>query len=245
MPETKQNHYTVCILFDADLANCLLVRKTRTAFKNMLNGVGGAVEPGETSYECALREIREETNIRQDELRSLGCAHLAWLGTLDIPVDCKMNDGSGCVLHYYAGVVKPEAAQHIRADKEPITWMPAATVMNHRPDSRIFAGSGDLAYFATAGYAAMCRYIPGLSEKKPEPASSVDAGLDAAIAAARGRLDRDLRRGDMFQASVDASDIAKLAYAKFYASDKNCKPEGGIHEPNDRSPHTLDPKDIV
>ncbi len=53
--------------------------------------------------------------------------------------------------------------------------------------------------------------------------------LKNAIAAARGRLDADFRRGNYFQASLDAADVSKLAYALYYVQSGG-DTEGGNDE---------------
>lgn len=216
MPEKNTNAYTVCILFNRDLDSVLLVRKNRTAFKGMLNGPGGAVEPGETPYEGALREIYEETGLSPADLMPLGMVRLAKLGELWVPEDCKTNDGSGCLLHYYAGAVKPESLGKIRPAEEKLAWRPRAEVESSGTDSAEFAGHGDLAYFTAAGRRILSELVPCAPEAGSPSGACGAVGLTDALGSARGRLDLDFKRGDLFQASLDAADVSKLAYAAFY-----------------------------
>lgn len=52
--------------------------------------------------------------------------------------------------------------------------------------------------------------------------------LKQAIAYARGSLDADFRRGDYLQASLDAANVSKLAYALYYiTSNETGTPEEG------------------
>lgn len=209
------NDYTVCTVFSPTLASVLLVRKNRTAFKGMLNGVGGAVEPGETPYDGALREIQEETGLAPEDLKSLGMVRLAKLGELLVPEDCKTMDGSACRLHYYAGAVKAGAMSRIRPAGEKLFWTSFDEIANSGTQSLTIAGNGDLAYFAAAGRKALMQYLPG--------AYGPDGGafsLKAALASAHARLDLSLRRRDMRQASLDAAEISRLAYAAYHDEQK-------------------------
>lgn len=60
-----------------------------------------------------------------------------------------------------------------------------------------------------------------------------DKNLARAIACARGQLDADFRRGDMLQASLDAADISRLAYAAFYVGSS-----APAENPEEKEAHT-------
>lgn len=160
---SKDHEYTVCFLFDNALENVLLVRKARTRFKGRLNGVGGEVNAtAEAPAECAVREIREETGIKYSGLKSLGLTRLAFLGTLLLPDDCKYQDGNGCVLHYYAGAMKPGTSYTKTTDTgEELVLEPVADILEATVDNVRYAGDGDLQYFVNAGLNALRRYLPG------------------------------------------------------------------------------------
>lgn len=224
MPNANEHAYTVNILFSHDLSKILLIRKNRTDFINKLNGPGGAIEPGELPYDSALREIFEETGLSvndfiplHNKLPDRQDARLIPLGTLTIPYDCKMKDGATCVLHYFAGRIRHCAEDHIKPDQEPLTWMPAHTVMSSRTDSRIFAGNGNLAYFSAAAHRALVPDMTGI-QNKPDPDQPFEDGLTYNINRMRGRLDADFRDGDMYQASLDAAEISRMCYAAYCMS---------------------------
>lgn len=62
--EARRANYTCCFVFDDREANVLLIRKSHPAWQEgKLNGIGGKIEPGETPYDCARREVREEAGI--------------------------------------------------------------------------------------------------------------------------------------------------------------------------------------
>lgn len=54
---------TLCFVFNGE--DVLLMKRspTRRIFPNQYNGVGGHVERDEDPYQCALREIKEETGL--------------------------------------------------------------------------------------------------------------------------------------------------------------------------------------
>lgn len=56
--------YTVGFVFDSSLEEVALILKTHPDWqKGKLNGIGGRIEEGETSLECIVREIKEETGL--------------------------------------------------------------------------------------------------------------------------------------------------------------------------------------
>lgn len=53
---------TLCYPLDGD--RVLLIDKKRGVGEGNVNGPGGKLEPGETPYECVVREVREEVGVR-------------------------------------------------------------------------------------------------------------------------------------------------------------------------------------
>lgn len=59
-----------CLGFAFYKNNVILIKKTRPAFQlNLLNGVGGKIEYGETPHQSMVREFHEETGAITDEDR--------------------------------------------------------------------------------------------------------------------------------------------------------------------------------
>ncbi len=102
--------YVLGFAFDGDLpeTKVLLIRKTKPAWqKGRLNGVGGKIEPGETSITAIVREFQEETTIQTQKKD--------W--TLRGIISGGLNSDSPWEIHVYAthldGVLNP--------------WMPSPT----------------------------------------------------------------------------------------------------------------------
>lgn len=56
--------YCLGFMFSEDMKRVLMIRKLKPEFqKNKMNGIGGMVEPGETSEQAMVRECIEETGL--------------------------------------------------------------------------------------------------------------------------------------------------------------------------------------
>ena len=56
--------YVAGLAFSRGLGHVALIRKQRPEWQaGKLNGIGGHVEPGESTYEAMVREFREETGV--------------------------------------------------------------------------------------------------------------------------------------------------------------------------------------
>jgi len=157
-----KSEFTVCFLFDETLENVLLVKKKKTDYIGRLNGCGGEVEADEVAYAGALREIEEETGISRNDLKSFGprgC--LVWLGTLNLPYNCKypeLQGGDGnppCVLHYYAGVIPSGVTLAPPQGGEELGMYPVQDILSAPITCEVYAGDGDLQYFVGAAFSAL------------------------------------------------------------------------------------------
>lgn len=132
--------YTVNLLFDRRLDQVLLQKKSKTEFKDKLNGPGGKLEEGETPAECAVREIFEETGL------TLVPEQLYWLGSLHLPHDCGTGKEELCILHFFCGIV--EHPERVKTSAiEPLTWTSTERVADPRTQYPPLAGEGNLKYF--------------------------------------------------------------------------------------------------
>lgn len=128
--------YTVCLLFTPDMEQVLLIRKEKTIYAGLLNGIGGKVEDGELPIDCARREIREESGITELKL-------FCWLGALTLPESCEKDSQENRTLYFYAGVfdgtwAQPESGEQLELCK-------VSDMLGNRKHE--LAGNGDLEYF--------------------------------------------------------------------------------------------------
>ena len=77
--------------------------------RQLLNLVGGKIEPGESDMEAAYRELREETAITARDIRLLHLMDFSY------PLD-------NCYVQVYAGVL--QAAVPLREEVNPLLWVP-------------------------------------------------------------------------------------------------------------------------
>lgn len=63
-------YYVVGFLFSDDLKHVALIKKARPAWQaGLLNGIGGKLEPGETSLQAMTREFYEEAGLDINDWR--------------------------------------------------------------------------------------------------------------------------------------------------------------------------------
>ena len=60
--------YNLIVVYDQSEQKLLMCRRTKKPYKDMLNFVGGKIEPDETDEEAAYRELFEETGISSDDI---------------------------------------------------------------------------------------------------------------------------------------------------------------------------------
>ena len=60
--------YNVIVVFSKDLNKTLMCKRTKEPYKGMFNLVGGKIEKENDSLNEAYRELREETNINNDDI---------------------------------------------------------------------------------------------------------------------------------------------------------------------------------
>lgn len=135
-------HYTVCFLFDHN-NRVLLQTKDRTDFKGKLNGVGGKFKLGEFPFDCAMREIKEETGAEPKAL--------VWLGDFHCPTNADERYRlEECHLHFFAGFVDPAHVSQQPGETEKLGWYNIQDILAD-PTNPQLAGDGDAWYFIYRG----------------------------------------------------------------------------------------------
>lgn len=70
--ENKQVQYVVCLLFSDDLTDVCLIKKNRPEWqKGLLNGIGGKIEPNESTLAACIRGFAEETGVEVTDWKLL------------------------------------------------------------------------------------------------------------------------------------------------------------------------------
>lgn len=63
------NTFTLGLIFNSTMDKVLLMHKNRPDWqRGRVNGVGGTIEPNETSAACIVREVEEETTLATSEV---------------------------------------------------------------------------------------------------------------------------------------------------------------------------------
>ena len=141
--------YTVCFLFNQDGSKVLLQKKNKTDYKGCYNGVGGEFEDGETAYQCAVREIAEETGV--DVETHVG--KFTNLCDLKLPYDCKLSMDVECNLSFWAGILSNISAVSQQPNEpEKLEWVSTQEILRSCTDDIRFAGEGNLQYVINIAY---------------------------------------------------------------------------------------------
>ena len=83
-------HYVLGLLFRGCYSGVVLIEKTKPQWQaGLLNGIGGKVEPGESAFDAATRELREELDVS-----------VTAIGDVLLSID---DPGSQFVIEFYRG----------------------------------------------------------------------------------------------------------------------------------------------
>lgn len=134
------NKYTIVYLLDWNARKVLLCKKIKTDFRGQYNGVGGEHLSGESDYQCAIRETKEETGVDI-------AGRLYRLGVLTLPRDCKHHDSEGAYLAFFCANVLQKEVHQPAGEREELKWFDLDYVLDTTCRSEEFAGNGDLQFF--------------------------------------------------------------------------------------------------
>jgi len=62
------NKFNLIVIFDKEIKNILMCKRSKEPYLGMYNLVGGKIEKENDGLEEAYRELEEETNIRKDDI---------------------------------------------------------------------------------------------------------------------------------------------------------------------------------
>lgn len=123
----------------------LFCKRKKDPYKGKFNLVGGKIEPGETGFEAAYRELEEETGITRDEI------------TLSHMMDFTYFN-QNCRVEVYAGVLKRDKT--LKVEVHPLCWL---SLEEDFFDLEKFAGEGNIGHMVQQ---VIC-YGEGTAESGP------------------------------------------------------------------------------
>lgn len=122
-----KNEYTVLLMFDhGDPSRMLFVLKDRTCNKGLFNGIGGKFEQGESWYQCAHRELKEETGTG-----SVGPLNYLGSEVLEDRTGKPGTENTQCVLHFASGEIDASEVSQQPGETECLAWIPVRTLRTH------------------------------------------------------------------------------------------------------------------
>lgn len=129
------------LLFIIEGDRILLIEKKRGLGAGKVNAPGGRLEPGETPFAAALRELQEEIGVEATNVRELGEVSFHFLDGYDL--HCHVFRGDACV------------GTPIETDEANPFWVPLAEI----PYSRMWADDATWLPHLIAGRKFRGRYV--------------------------------------------------------------------------------------
>ncbi|MBR2782491.1 MAG: NUDIX domain-containing protein [Oscillospiraceae bacterium] len=120
--------YNLIAVFDPDGGKLLMCHRRKEPYLGLDNLVGGKIESGEASVAAAYRELREETGIREDQIR------LTRLMDFVYPLD-------DCWVEVYVGRLQEMCP--VEGDENDLFW---SDLDHNFFDSSKYAGEGNIGH---------------------------------------------------------------------------------------------------
>lgn len=118
----------VIVVFDKDLKNTLICKRTKEPYIGMYNLVGGKIEKDQDGLNEAYRELREETNIKKEDIDLIHFMNLTYI---------KWNKE----LEVYYGILKQEVELIEEVNK--LEWV---NIDDNFFDLNKYAGEGNIGH---------------------------------------------------------------------------------------------------
>lgn len=118
----------VIVVFDKDLKNTLICKRTKEPYIGMYNLVGGKIEKEQDGLNEAYRELREETNIKKEDIDLIHFMNLTYI---------KWNKE----LEVYYGILKQEVELIEEVNK--LEWV---NINDNFFDLNKYAGEGNIGH---------------------------------------------------------------------------------------------------
>ena len=120
--------YNVIVVFNKELNKTLMCKRTKEPYKGMFNLVGGKIEKENDSLNEAYRELREETNINNDDISLVHFMNIEYI-TLDKSIEV------------YYGVLNKEV--HLIEEVNKLEWI---DINDNFFDMNKYAGEGNIGH---------------------------------------------------------------------------------------------------
>ena len=120
--------YNVIVVFNKELNKTLMCKRTKEPYKGMFNLVGGKIEKENDSLNEAYRELREETNINNDDISLVHFMNIEYI-TLDKSIEV------------YYGVLNKEV--HLIEEVNKLEWL---DINDNFFDMNKYAGEGNIGH---------------------------------------------------------------------------------------------------
>ena len=119
---------TAIMVYDVDLNNLLMCRRTKEPYLGLYNLVGGKIDLGEEHIDSAYRELEEETGINRDDISLLHFMNFDYFDR-------------GVQVDVYLGILNKK--KELVEEVNPLVWMPLDSDFS---DSSLMAGEGSIAH---------------------------------------------------------------------------------------------------
>ncbi len=120
--------YNVIVVFNKNLSETLMCKRTKEPYKGMLNLVGGKIDRENDGLNEAYRELREETNINYDDISLIHFMNIEYV-TLDK------------YLEVYYGILNKDVSLVEEVNK--LEWI---DMNDNFFDMRKYAGEGNIGH---------------------------------------------------------------------------------------------------
>lgn len=120
--------YNVILLYNKYANEILMCKRKKNPYKGLNNLVGGKIETGENGLEAAYRELFEETNVCENDVKLLHLMDFTYY----------LNN---CYVEVYAGKLKYDVT--VKGDENELFW----SDLNHDFfDMNCYAGEGNIGH---------------------------------------------------------------------------------------------------
>lgn len=120
--------YNVIVVFDKNMNNTLMCKRTKEPYKGMYNLVGGKIEKDNDGLNEAYRELYEETNISNNDIKLIHFMNIEYLS---------MNKS----LEVYYGILNKDVTLIEEVNK--LEWV---SINDNFFDINKYAGEGNIGH---------------------------------------------------------------------------------------------------